>query len=129
MLQAGIRWFYFILALVSLALGIVGAFLPILPTVPFILLSAWAAAKGSPRLLNWLESHPKYGPHIHDWRLGGVVSRKAKWAAPIMMSLSAVIILLTVAKPWARGFSIGTMVVVGAWLWRRPERMPASAGE
>ena len=94
MLKAGIRWLYFFLALLSLALGIIGAFLPILPTVPFILLAAWFAAKSSPRLLNWLEGHPKYGPPIHDWRVGGVVSRKAKWAATTMMSLSAVIILL-----------------------------------
>lgn len=123
MLKAGIRWFYFSLAVASLVLGIIGAFLPILPTVPFILLSAWAAAKSSPRLLNWLESHPRFGPHIHDWRLGGVVSRPAKWYATIMMSVSAVIILLAVPGLWGRVFSIGTMVVVGAWLWRRPERI------
>jgi uncharacterized protein len=122
MWKAGVRWVYFFLALLSLALGIVGAFLPILPTVPFVLLSAWFAAKSSPRLLAWLEGHPKYGQHIHDWRLGGVVSRKAKWAATTMMSLSAVIILFTVAKVWAQALSIGTMVVVGAWLWRRPEK-------
>jgi uncharacterized membrane protein YbaN (DUF454 family) len=122
-LKAGIRWFYFTLAVVSLVLGIIGAFLPILPTVPFILLSAWAAAKSSPRLLNWLEGHPKFGPHIHDWRIGGVVSRPAKWYATVMMSISAVIILLTVPGFAGRFFSIGTMVVVGAWLWRRPEHV------
>jgi uncharacterized protein len=124
MLKASIRWFYFALAIVSLVLGIIGAFLPILPTVPFILLAAWAAARSSPRLLNWLEGHSRYGRYIHEWRAGGVVSRKAKWAATTMMSLSAVIILFTVAKPWAQAFSIGTMVLVGAWLWRRPEKMP-----
>lgn len=129
MLKAGIRWFYFFLALGSLALGIIGAFLPILPTVPFILLAAWAAAKSSPRLLAWLESHGEFGKYIRDWRLGGVVSRKAKWAATIMMSFSAVIILFVVSKIWAQVFSIGTMAGVGFWLWQRPEELPASAGE
>jgi uncharacterized protein len=124
MLKAGIRWLNFVLALVSLGLGILGAFLPILPTVPFILLAAWFAARGSPRLLAWLENHRRFGHHIRDWRNGGVVSRKAKWAATIMMSLSAAIILLTVGKPWAQVMSIGTMAVVGAWLWRRPESAP-----
>jgi uncharacterized membrane protein YbaN (DUF454 family) len=128
-LQAGIRWFYFFLALGSLALGIVGAFLPILPTVPFILLAAWAAAKSSPRLLAWLENHGEFGQYIRDWRLGGVVSRKAKWAATLMMSLSAVIILFVVTKWWAQVFSIGTMATVAVWLWQRPEELPASAGE
>ncbi|MBC5764446.1 YbaN family protein [Ramlibacter albus] len=127
MLKAGVRWFYFAMALLSLGLGILGAFLPILPTVPFILLAAWFAARSSPRLLAWLENHAHFGRYIRDWRNGGVVSRKAKWAATIMMSISAVIIVLTVANPWARFFSIGTMVVVGSWLWRRPESPPASA--
>lgn len=124
MLKAGLRWLNFLLALLSLALGILGAFLPVLPTVPFILLAAWFAARGSPRLLAWLENHPQFGRHIRDWRYGGVVSRKAKWAATTMMSLSAAIILLTVGKPWAQALSIGTMVAVGAWLWRRPENVP-----
>lgn len=121
MLKAWIRWFYFTLALASLLLGIVGAFLPILPTVPFVLLAAWAAARSSPRLAAWLESHATYGPHIRDWRVGGVVRRKAKWAATIVMAASAMIILVLDVKPWAQVMSIGTMVMVGAWLWRRPE--------
>jgi uncharacterized membrane protein YbaN (DUF454 family) len=129
MLQAGIRWLYFFLALGSLALGIIGAFLPVLPTVPFILLAAWFAARSSPRLLAWLESHGQFGKYIHDWRLGGVVSRKAKWAASIMMSVSAVIILFVVHKVWAQALSIGTMAAVALWLWQRPEELPASAGE
>jgi len=124
MLKAGIRWLYLALALLSLALGIVGAFLPVLPTVPFILLAAWFAARSSPRLLAWLENHPHFGRHIRDWRRGGVVSRKAKWAATTMMAASAVIILLAVRKPLAQALSIGTMVVVAAWLWRRPEQPP-----
>ncbi len=121
MLKASIRWFYFILALASLLLGIVGAFLPVLPTVPFILLAAWAASRSSPRLSAWLESHASYGPHIRDWRLGGIVRRKAKWAATIVMTASAAIILVLAVKPWVQVLSIGTMVIVGAWLWRRPE--------
>ena len=122
MLKASIRWFYFALALVSLVLGVVGAFLPGLPTVPFILLAAWASARSSPRLAAWLESHPRFGPHIRDWRVGGVVSRKAKWFATVTMTLSAVLILVSPLRPWAQGMIIGTMVVVGAWLWRRPEQ-------
>ena len=53
-----VRWLYLLLAFASLALGIVGLFLPVLPTVPFVLLAAWAAARSSPKLLHWLENHP-----------------------------------------------------------------------
>ena len=69
----------------ALLLGVVGAFLPVLPTTPFVLLAAWAAARSSPWLLNWLENHTVFAPMIRDWRRGGVVSRRAKWMATVMM--------------------------------------------
>lgn len=118
------RWLYQLLAVVSLCLGVLGIFLPVLPTTPFILLAAWAATRGSPRLLAWLESHPMFGQMLRDWRHGGVVSRKAKWSATVVMASSAVVILVFVRKPFAQVMAIGTMACVLAWLWRRPEAMP-----
>lgn len=121
--SAGVaRWFYLLVAWLSLGLGILGIFLPVLPTTPFILLAAWAATRGSPRLLAWLEAHPLFGPMLRDWRRGGVVSRKAKWSATLVMASSSVIILLWVRKPWVQVVAIGCMAAVLAWLWRRPEK-------
>jgi uncharacterized membrane protein YbaN (DUF454 family) len=117
-----IRWLYFSLALLCLALGVVGIFLPVLPTTPFILLSAWAAARSSPRLLGWLENHTAFGPMIRDWRRGGVVRRRAKWAATLVMGASALYLLLAVRPLWASGLAIFCMAAVLLWLWRRPER-------
>lgn len=115
------RWLLLALAIVSLGLGIAGIFLPILPTTPFVLLAAWAAARSSPRLSAWLESHPRFGPVLRDWRTSGVVRRRTKWTATVVMAGSAVIILLTVRKPWIAGFAIASMGCVLLWLWRRPE--------
>ena len=109
------------LAVVSLALGFLGMFLPVLPTTPFILLAAWAAARSSPRLLIWLEQHRLFGQMLRDWRQGGVVSRKAKWGATGVMSASAVFLLLMVPNPWAVGFAVVCMATVLTWLWLRPE--------
>lgn len=120
-LPRGLQWLLRGLAVVSLALGFLGIFLPVLPTTPFILLAAWAAARSSPRMLAWLEQHRLFGKMLHDWRHGGVVSRKAKWGATGVMSASAVLLLLTVSKLWAAGFAIACMASVLAWLWRRPE--------
>jgi len=123
-LSKPIRWLLKLLAVTSLVLGIIGAFVPVLPTVPFILLAAWAAARSSPRLSHWLETHPRMGPHIRDWRNGGVVSRKAKWMATSMMSLAAAI-MSVVARPWwLPAIAIAIMASVGAWLWQRPEQPP-----
>jgi uncharacterized membrane protein YbaN (DUF454 family) len=109
------------LALVSLALGIVGAFLPVLPTVPFVLLSAWAAGRGWPALDRWLLAHPRYGPTVRAWRERGAVPRRAKWLATGMMSLSAVLLALSSVPVWAKLAVPTGMAAVAAWLWRRPE--------
>jgi uncharacterized membrane protein YbaN (DUF454 family) len=119
-----VRWFFLALSLTSLALGVIGAFLPVLPTVPFILLAAWAATKGSPRLSHWMETHPKMGPMIMDWRNGGVVSRKAKWLATVMMSCGAVTMSFIVRPWWIPAGVIGIMFAVAVWLWQRPEAPP-----
>jgi uncharacterized membrane protein YbaN (DUF454 family) len=115
------RWFYAGLALLCLLLGILGAFLPVLPTTPFILLSAWAAARSSPRLLAWLEGHTAFGPMIRDWRRGGVVRRRAKWIASIFMGASAIYLLLSSHPRWVCWLAIACMASVAFWLWRRPE--------
>ncbi len=121
------QWLLRVLAVVSLALGFLGIFLPVLPTTPFILLAAWAAARSSPRLLAWLEQHRLFGKMLRDWRQGGIVSRRAKWAATGVMSASAVLLLLTVSKLWAAGIAIACMASVLVWLWRRPESAIAHA--
>lgn len=119
-----VRWLYLGLALLCLLLGVVGIFLPVLPTTPFILLSAWAAARSSPRLLGWLENHSLFGPMIRDWRRGGVVRRRAKWAASGVMLVSAVYLLTSVRPPWMAWLAIACMACVALWLWRRPEQLP-----
>ena len=86
-----LRWAWWLLAWASLALGIVGIVVPGLPTVPFVLLSAYAAARGSKRLHAWLLAHRRFGPMIRDWQARGAVSRRAKWLATAMMALAATV--------------------------------------
>lgn len=88
----------------SLALGIVGAVLPVLPTTPFIILAAFCFARGSERLNNWLIDHPRFGPSLREWQQHGAISRKAKRAAVIGM-LAALLLSL------AMGVS-GTVLLV-----------------
>ncbi len=121
------RWALLVVALLSLALGVIGIFVPVLPTVPFILLSAWAAARSSPRLLAWLENHLSFGPMLIEWRRGGVVRRRAKWTAAAVMAASAAIMLLLVPARWVALLAIGCMAGVLAWLWRRPEHLADEA--
>ena len=115
------RLLWWLLAYASLGLGIVGIVVPGLPTVPFVLLAAFAAARGSRRLHAWLLAHRRFGPLIRDWEREGAVSRRAKRLAIAMMSLCAVVMFLTAQKWWMAAIGTAIMAVVAAWLWQRPE--------
>ncbi|MFT3900665.1 MAG: YbaN family protein [Gordonia sp. (in: high G+C Gram-positive bacteria)] len=115
------RWAWWALAYLSLGLGFAGVVLPVLPTVPFILLAAYAAARGSDRLHRWLLDHPRFGPMITDWQEHGAVSRRSKWLATISMLVCGVVLLLVAPIRPVAYVSIGIMAVVGTWLWLRPE--------
>ena len=109
------------LALLSLVLGFLGILLPVLPTVPFLLLAAWAASKGWPALERWMLNHSQFGPHIRNWRERGAVPRRAKWLASLMMAASSLMLALSPLPLAARIGAPAVMLVVAIWLWRRPE--------
>ena len=113
--------FWRLLACISLLLGLIGVVLPGLPTVPFLLVSAWSAGKGWLRLELWLLAHPSFGPPLKRWREQGAVPRKAKYLATVMMSLSVVMLLLSAAPFWLKLALPPFLCGVAIWLWRRPE--------
>ncbi len=115
------RWLWWLLAYASLALGVIGIVVPGLPTVPFVLLSAFAAARGSQRLHARLLADRRFGPMIREWQAQGAVSRRAKWLATTMMSACAAVMFLTAPKLWMAATGTGIMMVVATWLWLRPE--------
>lgn len=111
---------YVILGFVSLGLGLIGAFLPLLPTVPFMLLAAFFFARSSPAMERRLLEHPHIGPHIIAWRNRGAISRRGKRAALLAFGLSAVIGLLALSFPWSIVPSAAALIG-GSWIWTRPE--------
>lgn len=115
------RLLWRVLALVLLALGLLGVLLPGLPTVPFLLAAAWAGGHGWPALELWLVEHPRYGEYIRRWRQGGAVPRRAKWAASWMMIFSSAVLLATNAPIVMKVVVPLLLVMIAIWLWRRPE--------
>ena len=115
-----------LLAVFCVALGMIGVVIPGLPTVPFLLVAAWAGTRGWPRLEAWLLGHPKYGPSIRDWREQGAVSRRAKSAASVMMLLSVVIIAFSGAHVAVKLGVPAILALTASWLWARPEPLAAN---
>ena len=74
-----------ILGTVSLALGIIGIFLPLLPTTPFLLLTAALYFRGSPRLYQWLLNHKCLGPYIRNFRENKAIPLRAKIISLLLM--------------------------------------------
>lgn len=62
-----IRGLLWTVGTISLILGIVGIFLPVLPTTPFLILTAYLYAKSSERFYNWLMNHRRLGPYVRQW--------------------------------------------------------------
>ncbi len=118
------RWLWLLLAYLALGLGIIGIFLPGLPTTPFVLLAAFAAARGSRRLHARLLAHRTFGPMIREWQASGAVNRRAKYWAIGMMAASSAIMFATAPRWWMAAIGTGIMAVVGLWLWLRPEPPP-----
>lgn len=89
------------LGFVALGLGALGAIVPLLPTVPFVILSALCFARSSPALERRLVEHPTLGAHIVAWRERGAISRRGKVAAAAAFAVSALPAVLLVPWPMA----------------------------
>lgn len=118
---ARLRPLWLAAAYASLALGAIGVVVPGLPTVPFVLLASYCAARGSRKLHDWLRAHPRFGKMICEWEEHGAVSRRAKWLASVMMAVCSVLMWFTPSPFWAWAMGSGIMLCVAAWLWFRPE--------
>jgi len=115
-----IRSAYLALGLLSLLLAGIGIFLPLLPTIPFVILAAFCFARSSPRLEAWLVSHPAFGSHIQAWRSRGAISRKGKRAALFAFAASALAGILFLELPWSL-LPLAAALIGGSWIATRPE--------
>ena len=115
-----IRGFWLAFGVTALVLGAVGAFLPLLPTVPLLLLSAFGFARSSERLHHWLLSHPYFGPPISAWRERGAISHRAKRFATVSILAAVAIAFALGIQTWVLAIQVLTLAMVAAFIWTRP---------
>ena len=118
------------IGVLAVALGIVGIFLPILPTTPFLLLAAACFIRSSDRLYRWLIQHRWFGSYIRNYREHRAVTRRAKVAALLMLwgviGYSAVIVA---SEWWLRALLAAVAIGVTVHLLRMKTYTPDMAAK
>ena len=116
------RAVFFTIGLLATTLGIVGVFLPVLPTTPFLLVAAWGFGRSSPRFESWLLNHRRLGPPLRAWRRDGAIGRRTKIVAVTMMAASFAFLVFSGAAPMAAVIGVGIVLAVCAtFVVTRPE--------
>lgn len=129
MALAPVRWMYWSLGWLFFALGILGAFLPILPTTPFMLLALWGFSQSSQRLEHWLLSHRTFGPSLRAWKAHRVVSRRAKAIAWSSMAVSFLYMIAVRQPAWWITATTAALMAYAVWFVARcPSSIPAKPG-
>lgn len=124
---------YLALGWLSVGLGVIGIFLPLLPTTPFMLLAAWLFAKGSPRLHDWICNHPRFGEPIRQWNEHGVINRRAKTLAMVAFLVVITASLVFVENRWVVMIQLLVAIPVSCFILSRPSeprlaKAPGSVG-
>jgi len=123
--SAFLRWVLISCGWISVVCGVIGIFLPIMPTVPFLLLAVACFAKSSVRFHTWLLEHDHLGPLLHDYLKGGGIPLRAKLTAlsMIWVSFPASVILFAEAR-WLKILLIAAAVAVSSYLLFLPTAPP-----
>jgi hypothetical protein len=119
------RWFLLALGFLSTALGAVGAFLPILPTTPFLLLAAACFARSSPAFRRRLLANRIFGAYLSQWQHDRTIPREAKRKAWGLVLVTFPISIALVDATWLRWL----LAVVGVALLAVLAWLPTTAPE
>jgi uncharacterized membrane protein YbaN (DUF454 family) len=112
---------------VCFAIGIINAFIPLLPTTVFLLIGVWAYGKGDPALRERLLQHPRFGASLRLWVEKRQISRKGKIGAVGGICLSAAFTATAIGPKPIMWVIVGGLLGLSAWLAMRDEPVVAAA--
>jgi uncharacterized membrane protein YbaN (DUF454 family) len=114
------KYLYMALGFVCLGMAYVGVVVPGIPFSIFLVIAAWAFAKSSKRMHDWLYNHKHFGPFLTNWTQKSVFPTKGKYAMVIVMSSSLAFLWFTTGNIKAVLWSGIFMALVAIWAWRFP---------
>jgi len=115
------RVLWLLAGFVALALGLIGIFVPLLPTTPFVLLAAFCFARGSQRCEAWLLNHKTFGSMVRNWRERRAIPLRAKQLAWAMMSFGSALAAWRLPLAWC-WLPAAVCLCVALWMYRLPSR-------
>jgi uncharacterized protein len=119
-LARAVRFAYAALGCLLVALGVIGAFLPVMPTTVFLLGALWAFSMSSARLERWLIEHPRFGPRLVAWREHRVIPTRVKLTAWGSMLVSLGIMAVARAHLYAILAAAAVMAIGAIYIARCP---------
>lgn len=122
------RWLFVALGGVFVALGLVGAVLPGIPTTPFLLLASYFFVRSSPALHQRLLRSKLFGPTLRDWQRHRGVKRRTKWVSIACCSLMIGLSIATGGLPWVGRVVIAAAGAYGMWFVARLPTVPNEKG-
>ncbi|KFZ37119.1 hypothetical protein HR45_11950 [Shewanella mangrovi] len=115
------RSFFLVSGLLAVGLGVLGMFLPLLPTVPFLLLAGFCFARSSPKLHRWLHQHPWFAAPLADWNQNRVIRRPLKIRASVISALSFAVSIAVVPLVWVKLLLVTLFICLMVFIWRQNE--------
>lgn len=119
-----IRALWIVVGVLATGVGAAGIFIPLLPTTPFLLVAAFAFARGSSRLHRWLLAHPRLGRVILDWQRHGSIARPVKLLALATMALSVTATAALGFALWIVASQALALAAAALFIVTRPEPPP-----
>lgn len=115
------RWALLIAGFIAVALGVLGIFLPVLPTVPLLLLALACFTRSSDRFYLWLINHARLGPLVQPYLNSQGMTRASKVKALTLLwiSITASVVFL-IELLWVRGLLLVVALGVSVYLLRLP---------
>ena len=124
------RAVYFSVGSVSVALGVIGIFVPLWPTTCFLLLAGWCFARSSPRAERWLHENRLFGKYLRDYRESGIISPRVRYTSlTVLWACIGISAFVLMSRLWAVALLLLVAVAVTAHLYSLPTEARVSSGD
>ena len=112
-------WFWWVVGFTGLGLAVVGTVLPIMPTVPFLIVAAYGFNRSSPRFHAWIMNHPIFGPQIREWLEHRAIDPRVKAFVVASMAVGLCVSFFLLPRGWWL-VQVAVLTLVGAYIVTRP---------